>query len=331
MTSTLIHRHAPAEAPAPRPAPERLPLTTLAIGFGLAGLAEAWSKAGPALALPRAVPQVFWAVAAIAWVWLLAAHLVRGARSGQRLSSQLRHPAQGPLAALAPVTAMLLAADLFTFSPGAGRALFLLALIVSALLAAWLFGSWFEGRLDLDAVHPGYLLPTVAPGLVGADVAHTLGHGGLAWALFGVGTFFAVVMTAIVVLRLMFRAALPDALLPSVAILPAPPAVAGLAWFSLNGHAADPVAQAIAGLGVLLLLVQAAMLPRYRRLRFSLGFWSFTFPSAAAVALAGEWLQLARPPGWQVITGVLVAVLTAFVAVIAGHSLRLVARRPGRA
>jgi hypothetical protein len=40
-----------------RPRPERLPLNTFAIGFGLAGLAEVWTYARPALELPRGVPQ----------------------------------------------------------------------------------------------------------------------------------------------------------------------------------------------------------------------------------------------------------------------------------
>src|ERR1044072_4172161 len=105
----------------------RLPLSTFAIGFGLAGLAEVWTKAAPVLGLPRAVPQAFWVITAVALCWLVVAHVVRGAHSGQPLARQLHDPAQGPLVALAPVTAMLLAADLFGFAPAAGRVLFLLA------------------------------------------------------------------------------------------------------------------------------------------------------------------------------------------------------------
>lgn len=326
MTSHLVEEDKPAAA-APRPEPTRIPLNTLAIGFGLAGLAGAWSKATPALHLPPVVTQSFWAIAAAAWVWLLVAHLIRGARSGQRLRDQLRHPVQGPFAALAPVTAMLLSADLFTISPVAGRMFFLLALAAAALLAAWLFSWWFEANLELSAMHPGYLLPTVAPGLVGADVAHVLGYPVLAWALFGVGSFFTVVMTALVVLRLAFHPALPDALLPSVAILLAPPAVAGIAWFSLNGHATDPVAYSIAGIGVLLLLIQAAVLPRYRKLSFSPGFWSFTFPLAATVSLVEQWLAFAEPSGWRVLTGVALALITGFIAIIGFRSLRTVSHR----
>ena len=315
MTSTLVQ-----PAAGTRPV-TRIPLTTFAIGFGLAGLAGAWTWASPALGLPRVVSQVFWAVAAIAWVWLIVAHLVRGARSGQRLIDQLRHPAQGPIASLAPVTAMLLAAQLHTYSHAAGWALYLVALTVSATLVVVVFGFWFEGRLELASLHPGYLLPTVAPGLIGADVAMKFGNGGLAWALFAAGTFFGVALTAVAVLRLTFGGPLPDALVPTTMILLAPPAVGGLAWFTLNGHVVDPVAQSIAGIGVVLLLMQIGMLPRYRRLKFSPGFWSFTFPLAASVSLTAQWLNLAQPAGWRLMTGALVGALTMFIGTVGWRSL----------
>ncbi|MFD4675697.1 hypothetical protein ACFWNN_38625 [Lentzea sp. NPDC058450] len=315
MTSTLVEPGAPA-----RPV-TRIPLTTFAIGFGLAGLAGAWRSATPALGLPTAVSQVFYAVAAIAWVWLIVAHLVRGARGEERLIDQIRHPAQGPVASLAPVTAMLLAAQLHTYSHTAGWALYLLALAGSAALVVVVFGRWFEGGLEHEALHSGYLLPTVAPGLIGADVAAKMGNTGLAWGLFATGTFFGVVMTGLAVQRHSFRAPLPDALAPTAMILLAPPAVGGLAWFTLNGHVVDPVADSIAGIGVVLLLMQIGMLPRYRRLKFSMGFWSFTFPLAAAVSLTEQWLAITQPAGWRWETGVLLAAITVFIGTIGWRSI----------
>ncbi|MEV0069243.1 MULTISPECIES: hypothetical protein [unclassified Amycolatopsis] len=335
MTSTVPATPSadPAGSQPVRTAPARYPFTTFAISFGLVGLAGVWTRAAPALGLPRAVPQAFWAVAAISWVWLMIAHVVRGAKSEQQLIDHLRHPAQGPIASLAPVVEMLLASDLFTWSPVAGRVLYLFALVTSAVFAAWILASWFEGRLGLEAVHAGYLLPTVAPGLIGADVAHVLGYHGLAWGLFAVGVFFSVVMTPIIVQRLSFHSPLPEALRPTTAILLAPPPVAGLAWFTMHGFEVDPIGQAIAGVGVLVLLVQVMLLPRYRKLPFSLGFWSFTFPLAASVSLTEKWLLLLAPVGWRSYTGVLAGAFTVFIAVIAGFSLRPVARKlgiPGR-
>ena len=299
----------------------RIPLNTFAIGFGLAGLAEAWDVGGVALNLPPVVAQLLWAVAAIAWLWLLVAHLVRGARSSASLVGQLRHPAQGPIAALVPITGMLLAGELFTLLPPAGIALLLLSDVVAGLFAAWLIGTWLQGGLQLEAVHGGYLLPTVAGGLVGADVAAKAGLSSLGWALFGVGVFFWIIMTLLVVLRLAFRPSLPDPLVPTMAILVAPPAVGGLAWFALAGIHADPVATMIAGLGVLFVLIQFALLPKYRRLRFSLGFWSFTFPTAAVVTDAILWAGMAGDPWSRIVPVVLLVALTALVGAIGVRSV----------
>ncbi|MGW4488014.1 SLAC1 family transporter [Amycolatopsis sp. NPDC004368] len=330
MTSTAAPTPSaePAGTPPARTAPGRFPLTTFAIAFGLVGLAGVWTRAAPALGLPRVVPQVFWVIAAVSWVWLLVAHTVRGRKSGQPLVAQLRHPAQGPLASLAPVVAMLLANDLFPFSHVAGRMLFFLALVTSAVFAAWILAWWLEGRLGPDAVHAGYILPTVAPGLIGGDVARSLGHPGLSWGLFAIGVLFTLLMTPLIIQRLGFHNPLPEPLLPTSAMLLAPPPVAGLAWFTVHGFATDPVGQGIAGIVVLMLLVQVALLPRYRRLPFTLGFWSFTFPLAASVSLTEKWLQLLAPAGWRAWTGVLAIAFTVFIAVIGAFSLRPVLFHP---
>ena len=74
---------------------------------------------------------------------------------------------------------------------------------------------------------------------------------------------------------------------------------------------------------MLLALVQLALLPKYLRLSFSLGFWSFTFPTAAIVTDAILWLRIAAPTGWQAVTIVLLAVVTGLVLVIAVKSVTL--------
>lgn len=306
----------------PRPT-SRIPLNTLAVPFGLAGFAEAWTVAAPVLSVPEAVPQVLWAVAAVAWVWLLGAHVVRGARVRERLVDQLRHPAQGPLAALVPATAMLLGVDLDRYAPLAGEVVVLAAVAVAAGFAGWLLGTWFEGRLALESVHGAYLLPTVAAALVAAVATHEVGVGWLSWACFGVGAFFWVVMTGLLLIRLAFRPALPGPLVPTMTILVAPPAVATVALFALTDDAVSLPVQAVAGLGVLMALVQLALLPRYVRLRFSLGFWSFVFPAGAVATASIEWLRVLDVPRAWIPAAAVMALLSVLVAVVGTRSIGL--------
>lgn len=310
----------------PRPA-TRIPLNTLAVPFGLAGFAETWSYAAPVLRLPAFLPQVFWAVAAVVWLWLLGAHVVRGVRvrRDDRLVDQLRHPAQGPLAALVPATAMLLGVDLARSWPIGGEVVVLLAVAVAAGFAGWLLATWFEGRLALESVHGGYLLPTVAAALVGSIATHEVGAGWLSWACFGVGVFFWGVMTGLLLLRLAFRPQLPAPLVPTMAILVAPPAVATVSLFALTDDRLTVPGQAVAGLGVLLVLVQLALLPRYVRLPFSLGFWSFVFPAAAVATAAIDWFRVLDLPGAWIPTAAVLALLCVLVAVVGARSIGLAA------
>lgn len=300
---------------------ERIPLNTLAIGFGTAGLAETWSLATDAVHGPRALDVIPWLAATATWAWLLIAHLARGARTRRPLREQLRNPVQGPIAALAPTTGMLIGAELYKYSTLAGTVLVVASIAIAFPFAAWLIGTWFEGGLDLAAVHGGYLLPTVATGLVGADSTAAIGLPAVGWALFGIGAFFTAVMTTLLILRLAVGPSLPGPLVPTMAILLAPPAVAAIAWFGLVGHHDGPIAEALAGVTVLFFLGQVALFGRYRRLSFSLGFWSFTFPLAAFASFTILWLPILGFTGWQWAAVLIAILLTVFDLVIATRSV----------
>jgi tellurite resistance protein len=303
---------------------QRIPLNTLAIAFGLAGLATVWTVAARLLGVSDIIGQTLWGVAAIAWVWLIVAHLRRGARSAESLAQQLRHPAQGPIAALVPVVGMLLGADLYRYVPLAGSILVIISIVVAAGLAGWILAFWHGGSLPPEAFHGGYLLPTVAAGLIAATTSFKIGLPTLAIGAFAVGVFFWVVISTVLLARLAFFSTLPDALTPTCAILLAPPAVAGTAWFTINGEHADLISTALLGLLVLMALQQIALIPRYLRLKFTLGFWSFTFPLAAAGGYGIEWSSVAAFPGWPVLAWLLVALVTAVILAVAARSLLLV-------
>ncbi|MHC6222747.1 SLAC1 family transporter [Arthrobacter sp. MMS24-S77] len=301
----------------------RVPLNTLAIPLGLAGLAQVWSVAASALGAPFELGQAFWLVAGISWIWTIAVHMHRGKRTGQPLSHQLTHFAQGPLAALLPIAAMLLGANLHRTIPLAGTVLTLISMGAAAAFAAWILGFWMRGQLPLESVHGGYFLPISAAGLVGALAAAQAGLDWLAVGSFAVGIFFWLVISVFFFLRLALRPTMPAPLLPTLAIMMAPPAVASAAWLTISGGQPDHVFEGLTAITVLMVLIQATLLPRYSALPFSLGFWSFTFPVASVAALAITWLHLLQPPAWQAITIGVLAAVTLLVVSIATKSILL--------
>ncbi|MDV8070690.1 potassium-tellurite ethidium and proflavin transporter [Rhodococcus sp. IEGM 1366] len=311
----------------------RLPLNTLAIPLGFAGLAQAWSVATTALGTPFALAQTFWLIAALAWISTATAHIHRSKGATHGISHQLTHFAQGPLAALLPISAMLLGTNLHRTFPLAGTLLTLFSIAAAAAFGAWMMSFWMRGEMALESVHGGYYLPISAAGLVGALAAAQSGLDWLAVGCFAVGLFFWVVITMFLFLRLALRPTMPAALVPTLAIMIAPPAVGAAAWLTISNGQPDVLFEALTSITAFMVMVQVPLLARYRALPFSHGFWSFTFPVTSVVALAIVWLHLLHPPAWQVITVGLLGAATILVALIAMKSILLIRttlRRPAQ-
>jgi tellurite resistance protein len=301
----------------------RFPPNLFAIPFGLAGLAEAWRAAGTTLHTPGVVTDALSVVAALAWVTLLADYCGQGCAS---MVADFRNKTFSPFISLAPITGMLLASTLSLHAFAAGRALVVVFLVVTLVVGGLLTGEWIVAPLDHDSAHPGYFLPTVAGGLVGSFCAASVQLHGLAAASFGIGMLCWLLIGATILNRLFFHSAFPPALVPTLAIELAPPAVAGVAYFALTGGRTDLPAQALAGYTVLMIMVQIRLLPRFLALPFSPAFWAFTFSWAATATDALTWIALRRPPGATVYAAVILAVITAFIGYIAARTVVLIAR-----
>ena len=295
----------------------RAPLNSLGIPFGLAGLSGTWTMAAQTLGVPAVVGDILWAVTALAWVGVLVNYAVRVHNHGGGLVADLRHPVQGPFAALAATVGMLLGAHYSFDFPTAGRVLVVVCMAVALVFGAWFVVQFTQGPRDIAHLHAGYLLPTVAAAFIAGQSAGTFGWSTLSVAAIGVGLLFWCLIGALLLGRMAFAAPLPAALLPTFAIFSAPPAVAGNAWFAYSGQL-DVVQEVLLGTGVLLIAVQLVMLGAYRRLSFTLGFWAFTFTAASSGTYALHWLALSDAPGqylagWSVL--VLVSVIVGGIAV----------------
>ena len=117
------------------------------------------------------------------------------------------------------------------------------------------------------------------------------------------------------------RRGVPTALTPTLAIEVAPAAVASLAWFGLHGGVIDEIAQFLAGYGTLIVLAQLRLLPMFLRLRFTIGFWAFTFSWAAVASVVLHWLVVTRPSGYLAWAWIVLAVITVLIGAIAVRSI----------
>ena len=301
----------------------RVPPNLFGIALGIAGLAEAWHAAVPLLGTPQAIPDALSILDAALWLVLVGAYLAQGPRI---VLADLRDPVLSPFVSASALTAMLLAAALAKEAFAAGRVLVIVSLAVTIGLGGWLTGQWMTGGIEPGSLHAGYLLPTAAGGLIGADVAAQVHLHALAEASFGIGIISWVLLGSTIVNRLFSRPPLPSALVPTMAIELGIPAVAGSAYFAVAGQTVSFVACVLGGYVVLMGLAQVRLIPVYRRLSFTPGAWSFTFAYAAAAAYALVWLAIKKPPAATGYAIAVIALVTAFVSWIAFRTVVLALR-----
>ena len=298
-----------------------VPANFYAIPFGLVGLARVWRLAGDLYGLPASIAAALFLVATLVFLVLLALFVAKLVLAPGTVASELKHPVLGPFYSLLPISGMLLAVGLQPYASGAALLVFCLSFLATALLGGWLTGQWIVAELDIDKFHPGYFLPTVAGGLLGAECATHFGMVGLGWMSFGVGMICWVMLGSIILNRLFFRPALPAALIPTLAIEIAPPVVAGNTYFTLTGGRLDLFAYFLAGYAVLMVLVQLRLAPVYLKLAFTPGFWGFTFSYAAAAGFALRWIGIAHPPAAAFLGLTVLVVITLLIGGIAVRTL----------
>jgi tellurite resistance protein len=290
--------------------------------FGIAGLAIVWRLMAGGYGTPLAVTDALSIVAFAIWLPLTLGALWRWGTVRGSLLDEFRDPVYSPFLSLPAIIGMMLAVGLGLHGTQPAKTLFIAFFVLTIGLGGWLTGEWVLGEIDEARFHPGYYLPTCAGGFIGAEGCGLFRLESLGWLAFGLGVISWLILASQVSGRLFFIRLLPSELVPTMAIELATPAVAGAAWFQLHGEAPDPVAYMLAGYAGLMLLVQLRLLPIYARLRFSAGFWSFTFSWCAAAALGIRWLQATDPPGASAYATIVAGAVSLLVAVIALRSLQ---------
>jgi tellurite resistance protein len=296
------------------------------VPFGLAGLGIVWRVMAQFDGSPGGVSDALFLAAAVAWLLVAAGTAGRLARSPRAVLEELRDPALSPFWSLMFVVGMLLAIGLQPHAYAAAKDLFVAFLVATGLFGGWVTGQCIAGDLDVHELHPGYFLPTVAGGFIGAEGAAGFGMQGVGWMSFGIAMVCWLMLGALILGRLMFVGMPPAAVLPTLAIELAPPAVGGSAYFALHGTVPDGLAYALAGYAALMILVQLRLTPIYVRLAFAPGFWAFTFPWTAAAVLGLRWLAIERPAGQATLEALVAGAVSVLVAAIAGRSMIAVAR-----
>ncbi len=295
----------------------RLPAGLFAISVGLFGLIGAWQRAairGWEIAADVS-DLLIWPATAI-WALSLLLYAFKCKRYPKVVLHEFRHPVQGSLQALLPLSLLLAVIQFHRPEQGVWLVLALLALGLNMVIALRVVFVLVTGQMPSNAVTPALYLPIVGGALVGGMALATLQYPGGGAMLFGTGLSGWALLEARFLGHL-FEGPMPEGLRPTIGVELAPPAIATLTaaivWPDLPGDVL------VIGLGVAVAPVVGVMarFQWWSKVPFSIGFWSFSFPLAA---LASAAIEIVHRGGWPM--WISIAVLLFASAVIAFLALR---------
>jgi len=299
----------------PPPKPRSHPFNLFAIPLGITGLGGAWQAARLTLHAPAWPAEVFYGISAGIWSILLIRYLAKSFRYGSKghFDKELRHPGNGPSASFIPLVGILLSSHYIEYNKTFWSVLCLCFIIALTLLGARLLAHWVTGGVTLEWVHPGYLLPVAAGPFIASIGFSTMGWPQAAIAAWGTGAFFWLVMGTVVTVRFMAGIEMPDELKPVLAAYVAAPATACVAWIVIRPEGSGIIQTGLTGILLVMILMQAALIPQYASLPFSLTFWIFTFPVSTSANYGIRWLKTVDVAGSELISWALLGLATAFV------------------
>lgn len=257
-----------------------LPLAFFSVVMGLCGFSLALQRAGELFGfgfLPGYT--VAWFALGV-YGLLFAAYAIKLSRHSAEVLKELRHPVKLSFLPAISISLLLLGVAFNGIDGDFSRVLILMGLPLQLAATLFVISRWIN--LDHYEVHhanPAWFIPPVGNILVPVAVV-PLGMVETGWFFFSIGVVFWLVLMTIVLYRMIFHAPLAEKLLPTYVILLAPPAVGFLGYMRLAGGL-DGFAHVLFHFGLFIVLLLLTLLPRFVRLRFSLTWWAYSFPTAA--------------------------------------------------
>ncbi|NMB65727.1 MAG: C4-dicarboxylate ABC transporter [Spirochaetes bacterium] len=158
------------------------------------------------------------------------------------------------------------------------------------IISQWIRQSHFE----IQHMNPSWFIPIVGNFLIPV-FAHQLMPVYLEWFFFSIATLFWVILLTILIYRLIFHHPLVEKLIPTLAILVAPPSIAAIGYFQLTGQR-NPLVLFFFCSAFFFFVLLFFLFDLFFKIKYDISWWAYIFPlsafSIASYFMSGVWFFL---------------------------------------
>ena len=303
-----------------------LPVSIFSTVMGLTGLGIAWQKAHLILGAPALVWQGIAGFSSLLFLGLLTIYGIKILRFPGAVVGEWKHPVRVNFFPTISICLLLLGIVWLEAVPTVSLGLWAAGTVIHLGFTFAILSSWMHHtHYDIKHANPAWFIPVVGNLFVpicGVLFAPTE----LSWFFFSIGMVFWIVLMTIVFYRVFFHEPIPARLLPTLFILLAPPAVGFIAYGSLVPQL-DGFGRVLYYTALFLTLLLGSNVLRFVRGGFFISAWAYSFPLAAMTIASFAMAKRSGEGAFLWIAAVLLAIVSALVAVLIAKTLSAVGRR----
>lgn len=301
-----------------------VPLFAAAMGWG--GLAMALRRAHEGLGWPAWAGGAAALTAGLVFIAVSLLYGYKTLRHRDEMVKEFRHPVRVNFFAAISINLMIMAGLVLPYAGGFADVLWRLGAVLHLSVALYVIGRWIEHPQDPATLNPAWYIPVVG-NVLAPVVGVKLGHVDASWFFFAVGMVFWLGTLPLMLNRAIFVSPpLPPKMLPTLAILVAPPAVGFLAWRALTGGGPlDPAGAVLIYAALFTALLLLRLVTVLAKLPFAPSWWAYTFPSAALAAGLCDVSGLKDGGGFALLAGAATLLSVGLVLLVSFLTVREIA------
>lgn len=261
---------------------KNFPISFLAICLGLIGFTLAWQKAEHILHLPFAISNYLLYITLSLIAVIFSLYLAKMIKYPKEVKKEFNHPIKlnfyPIIAKLFLITSLIYLAINVVVS----KYLWWEGVIVQSIFTIIIMSAWIKHeKFQIHHINPSWFIPVVGTIIIPiAGVKHFSSE--LSWFFFSIGFFWWLILTTIVFNRIIFHPPISQKLIPTLAILFAPPIIGFIALTKLLGGL-NPFGNMLYYFGTFLFILIIFQAKTFAKLKFNLPWWAYSFPLDALV------------------------------------------------
>jgi tellurite resistance protein len=291
--------------------------------MGIAGLGLAWRKAHEVIGVQQFIGEIILLVAAAVFVVVATLYGIKAIRGSAQFKSDMVHPVRANFVPAATIGILLLSTAVIPYNRIAGELLWIVGTAGHLFLAIRIIRRWMGEPYEINTVNASWFIPVVGNIIVPIS-GMRLGYVETSWMLFSFGLIFWLLLFTIVLYRKLFHDPIPAKLMPTFAILVAPPAIGFVSYMALNGGQIDALARILYYVALLLAAIVVSLFPKLVKIPFGLPWWAYTFPMDALAIASLIYAGATRASGVEMVASVALALATMINIWVAYKTVRAI-------